>query len=49
LIRGHQLGHEQPAVHLPDKPGKVQLAAFEDQILIAARAAGRPHPELARE
>src|SRR5207245_9306865 len=43
-----QLGHQKSATHFPDEPGKIELATPQDQIAIAARAAGGLHPELAR-
>src|SRR5258706_8443451 len=43
-----QLGDEEATTHRPDKAGKVELAALQDQVVIAARAAGGLHSELAR-
>src|SRR6267378_319891 len=55
IVAGHQihpeadqLGHQQPPAHLANQAGKIEVAALQDQIVIAARAAGGLHPELAR-
>src|SRR5262245_26606480 len=43
-----QLGDKQPPAHLADQAGEVELAALQDEVVIAARAAGGLHAELAR-